>query len=109
MFPDKRESAEIDRFMRDTAARWQHVSVELRCVQSMLEEVVAYWRRHSSLTAELSDWLQRASHALQRLNEDERQDFFQVTVGGGEGSLSPPYMKQFSCSSYTDHFYHIFF
>lgn len=61
--------------MRDTASRWQQVSTELRCVQNMLEEMVAYWRRHSGLTQELEDWLQRAGNAL-HLPEHERQDFF---------------------------------
>ncbi|KAK3930234.1 Nesprin-1 [Frankliniella fusca] len=74
---DKRECAAIDRFMRETDDRWQKVSVQLRCVQNMLEEMVAYWRRHAALSQELQDWLQRATHALQRLPEDERQSFFQ--------------------------------
>lgn len=75
--PDKREGAAIDRFMRETASRWEQVSRELRCVQSMLEEVVAYWRRHATLTQELEDWLQRAARAVQGMSPDEQQDFFQ--------------------------------
>ncbi|XP_060527804.1 muscle-specific protein 300 kDa isoform X12 [Cylas formicarius] len=73
---DKREIIEIDKFMRDTADRWKNVSMELRCVQSMLEEVVAYWRRWDSLSAELENWLSQADKAL-HLSEDDKMEFFQ--------------------------------
>lgn len=67
----------IDKFMRETAERWKHVSMELRCVQSMLEEVVAYWRRWNSLSEELEQWLNVAETKLD-LPEEERMEFFQV-------------------------------
>lgn len=66
-----------DRFMRDTADRWKSVSMELRCVQSMLEEVVANWRRWNSLSAELEQWLTLAETKM-NLPEEERMEFFQV-------------------------------
>jgi nesprin-1 len=50
--------------------------MELRCVQSMLEEVVAYWRRWDSLSDEFDDWLNKAEKAL-KLPEEERMEFFQ--------------------------------
>lgn len=62
--------------MRDTAERWKNVSMELRCVQSMLEEVVAYWRRWDALSNEFDAWLDKAEPASQ-LPEDDRMDFFQ--------------------------------
>ncbi|KAJ8930094.1 hypothetical protein NQ314_017138, partial [Rhamnusium bicolor] len=73
---DKKEIAEIDRFMRDIADRWKNVSMELRCVQSMLEEVVAYWRRWDSLSTEFDNWLNNAEKALS-LPEEEKMEFFQ--------------------------------
>lgn len=63
--------------MRDTADRWKSVSMELRCVQSMLEEVVANWRRWNSLSAELEQWLTLAETKM-NLPEEERMEFFQV-------------------------------
>jgi len=65
--------------MRETAEKWKNISMELRCVQSMLEEVVAYWRRWSSLSAELRGWLDRAAAAVQRSTQEDRMEFFQVS------------------------------
>lgn len=71
---------EIDKFMRDTADKWKNVSMELRCVQSMLEEVVAYWRRWDSLAPEFSAWLNQAEQAI-NLDEEAKMEFFQdITV-----------------------------
>lgn len=50
--------------------------MELRCVQSMLEEVVAYWRRWDTLSAEFENWLDKAEKALD-LPEEEKMEFFQ--------------------------------
>lgn len=77
-FLDQKESISIDRFMRETADRWKNVSMELRCVQSMLEEVIAYWRRWNTLSEELEKWLNIAETKLQ-LPEEERMEFFQVS------------------------------
>lgn len=68
--------ANIDKFMRETAERWKNVSMELRCVQSMLEEVVAHWRRWDSLSAEFDAWLEKAEPAS-LLPEDDKMEFFQ--------------------------------
>nr|XP_050869210.1 muscle-specific protein 300 kDa [Vespula vulgaris] len=73
---DKEECLEIDRFMRETGEKWKNVSVDLRCVQSMLEEVVAYWRRWTVGSDEFENWLLRAESAL-NLPEEEKMEFFQ--------------------------------
>ncbi|XP_057659189.1 muscle-specific protein 300 kDa isoform X4 [Diorhabda carinulata] len=73
---DKKEVSEIDQFMREIAERWKNVSMELRCVQSMLEEVVAYWRRWDTLSEEFDKWLSAAEKALS-LPEEEQMEFFQ--------------------------------
>ncbi|XP_063222936.1 muscle-specific protein 300 kDa isoform X4 [Bacillus rossius redtenbacheri] len=73
---DQREGAATDRFMRETGERWKNVSMELRCVQSMLEEVVAYWRRWNSLADEFEAWLDRAYSAI-HLSEEDRMEYFQ--------------------------------
>lgn len=66
-----------DRFMRDTADRWKNVSMELRCVQSMLEEMVAYWRRWNGLSDEVEHWLTQAESKID-LPDDLKMEFFQV-------------------------------
>lgn len=63
--------------MRETGDRWKNVSMELRCVQSMLEEVVTYWRRWNPLSVEMENWLTVAESKL-NLPEEERMEFFQV-------------------------------
>ncbi|CAG2063292.1 unnamed protein product, partial [Timema podura] len=73
---DQRESVNIDRFMRETGERWKNVSMELRCVQSMLEEVVAYWRRWNSMADEFDNWLDRA-YGMQDLSEEDKMEYFQ--------------------------------
>lgn len=62
--------------MRETAEKWKNVSMDLRCAQSMLEEVVAYWRRWTIVSDEFEVWLLRAEPVL-GLPEDERMEFFQ--------------------------------
>ena len=73
---DRDESIRIDRFMRETGEKWKNVSMELRCVQSMLEEVVAYWRCWTSVSDEFESWLTRAEPALE-LPEEDKMEFFQ--------------------------------
>ncbi|XP_020291842.1 nesprin-1 isoform X3 [Pseudomyrmex gracilis] len=73
---DRDECLNIDRFMRDTAEKWKNVSMDLRCAQSMLEEVVAYWRRWNIVSDEFEAWLLRAEPAL-NLPEEEKMEFFQ--------------------------------
>lgn len=79
MFEDEKESAAIDRLLKDTAERWRSVSMELRCVQSMLEELVAYWRRWHSELPPLEHWLDQALSALhQEGDEESKLELFQV-------------------------------
>jgi nesprin-1 len=78
LISDQPESISIDRFMRETGERWKNVSMELRCVQSMLEEVVAYWRRWNTLADEFESWLDRA-YGLLDLPEEDKMEYFQVT------------------------------
>lgn len=62
--------------MRETGEKWKNVSMDLRCVQSMLEEVVAYWRKWQTISDEFEAWLNSAEPAL-NYSEDDKMDFFQ--------------------------------
>lgn len=73
---DREESMSLDRFIRETGEKWKNISMDLRCVQSMLEEVVAYWRRWSTLSEELEVWLNRAEPML-NYPEEKKMEFFQ--------------------------------
>ncbi|GAB0095245.1 nesprin-1 [Sergentomyia squamirostris] len=72
----KNDVEDIEKFMRETEARWASVSMELRCAQNMLEEVVAYWKRWNLLTSEFIPWLAEAEIQITK-SEDERLEFFQ--------------------------------
>ncbi|XP_055711373.1 muscle-specific protein 300 kDa isoform X7 [Phlebotomus papatasi] len=72
----KDDVEEIEKFMQETEARWTSVSMELRCAQNMLEEVIAYWKRWNLLTSEFIPWLGDAEVHVQK-SEDERLEFFQ--------------------------------
>lgn len=72
----KDDVEEIEKFMQETEARWTSVSMELRCAQNMLEEVIAYWKRWNLLTSEFIPWLGDAEVQVQK-SEDERLEFFQ--------------------------------
>lgn len=73
---DMKENAEIDRFMREVAEKWKNISMELRCVQSMLEEAVTYWQRWIPLADEFEGWLSKAN-TMVNAEEDQRMEFFQ--------------------------------
>lgn len=77
----KRDETEIAKFMRDTEMRWKKVSMELKCTQNMLEEVLANWKRWNLLHAEFVPWLTEAEQQVVSDNEEARLLFFQdVTV-----------------------------
>lgn len=84
----RRDTAAVDAFMRRTADRWRSVATELRCARSMLEEVVAYWTRWTSVSGEVRTWLAGAGSAPDGPNDNgdddvRRAEYFQVleTVG----------------------------
>lgn len=67
----------IAKFLLEMNERWKNVSVELRCIQSLLEEVITYWKKFLELTQQFEVWLDRAS-AMIGLPEEDKMDFFQV-------------------------------
>lgn len=73
----KRDETEIAKFMRDTEARWKQLSMELKCTQNMLEEVVANWKRWNLLYGEFLPWLAEAEQQVVSENEQARLEFFQ--------------------------------
>lgn len=72
-----RESIAIEKFMRQTAEQWKSIAMELRCAQSMLEEVISYWRRWKTISEEMKLWLAEAVTKVD-LPHEQKIDFFQV-------------------------------
>ncbi|XP_024081429.1 nesprin-1 [Cimex lectularius] len=73
---DAKESLAADRFMRDTSERWKSVCLELRCIQSMLEELLACWGKWHTLTHELEEYIIMSEPKL-LCDEEERMEYFQ--------------------------------
>ncbi|KAL7297367.1 hypothetical protein TKK_0009753 [Trichogramma kaykai] len=73
---DHEESTKVDRFIKETGEKWKSISMDLRCVQSMLEELVIYWRRWSLLSNEFESWIFKAESML-NMPEEEKMEYFQ--------------------------------
>lgn len=75
----KAEYDGIAKFLLEINERWKNVSVELRCIQSLLEEVIAYWKKFLDLTGQFEAWLDR-SFTMVKLPEEEKMNYFQVLL-----------------------------
>lgn len=53
-------------------AQWRNLSVEVRSVRSMLEEVISNWEKYSSKVASLQAWLEDAEEMLNHSENDKR-------------------------------------
>ena len=71
MFAEPGESDQIDRFIREVSERWKNTSTELRCVQSLLEEVLTYWKRWNGTYEPLQKYIVDAFEALENGSENE--------------------------------------
>lgn len=72
----RKEIMDIDRFMYDTEERWKRVSMELKCCQNSLEEVVNCWKTWNQLRPDCESWLNLAEQQVMQ-SEDEKLNFFQ--------------------------------
>ena len=69
------EGEQIDKFIKDIAERWKGTSTELRCVQSLLEEVIQHWQRWNTIVPEFEAYISSAYEMLNR-SESEKANFF---------------------------------
>ena len=69
----------MGKFLSDTSAQWRNLSVEVRSVRSMLEEVISNWEKYSSTVAGLQAWLEDAE---QMLNQSENKKRVSMRLGG---------------------------
>ncbi|OBS71721.1 hypothetical protein A6R68_13702, partial [Neotoma lepida] len=58
------EAENVMKFMNETTAQWRNLSVEVRSVRSMLEEVISNWDRYGDTVASLQAWLEDAEKML---------------------------------------------
>ena len=76
LLPDSMEADQIDRFIKDISDRWKNTSTELRCVQSLLEEVLTYWKRWNATYEPLEAYIVEAFEVLKNQDEDTQMEFF---------------------------------
>ncbi|KAM9666884.1 nesprin-1 isoform 11-T14 [Trichechus inunguis] len=69
------EAENVMKFMNETTAQWRNLSVEVRSVRSMLEEVISNWDRYGNTVASLQAWLEDAEKMLSQ-TEHAKKDFF---------------------------------
>uniref|UniRef100_H3C066 Calponin-homology (CH) domain-containing protein n=1 Tax=Tetraodon nigroviridis TaxID=99883 RepID=H3C066_TETNG len=69
------ETEGVSKFLSDATAQWRNLSLEVRSVRSMLEEVISNWEKHSSTVAALQAWLEDAEQMLNQ-SENVKRDFF---------------------------------
>lgn len=78
------EAENVMKFMNDTTVQWKNLSVEVRSVRSMLEEVIANWDRYGDTVDSLQAWLEDAEKMLneselakkvRRLHTERREDY----------------------------------
>jgi hypothetical protein len=75
---DAAEAREMSRVSRELSDRWGTVSVELRCVHSLLEKVIMFWRHYSSTAENIESWLDTAA-TMVKADENQRMEFFRVS------------------------------
>lgn len=62
----------MNKFLSEATAQWKNLSVEVRSVRSMLEEVICNWEKYSSTVASLQAWLEDAEKMLNQSESDKR-------------------------------------
>ncbi len=72
MYLDQPQIQQVNKYLEEVTSRWKPVQVELLSVQTMLEEVVTYWKRYTACVDLLTVWLTDAEHMLQQ-SQQERQ------------------------------------
>ena len=62
----------MNKYLEDVASRWKPIKVEIGSVQTMLEEVINYWKRYNACVDIFTVWLADGEKMLQRSPEERR-------------------------------------
>ena len=65
----------MDHYFDEVNSRWKKVSVEIKSVQSMLEEVIESWRRYNACVDLLTVWLSDGETMMSRSTEEKQVNF----------------------------------
>jgi len=69
---DKEEVAKMNNYFDEVNSRWKKVSVEIKSVQSMLEEVIGCWGRYNTCIDVLTVWLNEGEQVMNRSVEEKQ-------------------------------------
>lgn len=69
---DKDEVDKMNNYFDEVNSRWKKVSVEIKSVQSMLEEVIDSWRRYNACVDVLTVWLNDGEEVMSRTPEEKQ-------------------------------------
>ncbi|KAH3846188.1 hypothetical protein DPMN_088486 [Dreissena polymorpha] len=72
---NKKETEKMNAYFDEVNGRWKKVSVEIKSVQFMLEEVIDCWRKYNASVDVLTVWLNDDERVMSR-SADEQQQFF---------------------------------
>ncbi|XP_052236879.1 muscle-specific protein 300 kDa-like [Dreissena polymorpha] len=72
---DKTETEKMNAYFDEVNGRWKKVSVEIKSVQSMVEEVIDCWRKYNACVDVLTVLLNDGERVMSR-SADEKQQFF---------------------------------
>eukprot|EP00091_Calanus_sinicus_P005588 TRINITY_DN16033_c0_g1_i1.p1 TRINITY_DN16033_c0_g1~~TRINITY_DN16033_c0_g1_i1.p1 ORF type:complete len:202 (+),score=37.57 TRINITY_DN16033_c0_g1_i1:53-658(+) len=84
---NRAEGDQIDKFIKEIGDRWKGTSTELRCVQSLLEEVLQHWQRWNTILPEFEAYIVTAYEMLKQ-SDDEQAEFFVRHQCLGKKSMS---------------------
>lgn len=86
------EAENVMKFMNETTAQWRNLSVEVRSVRSMLEEVLSNWDRYGDTVASLQAWLEDAEKMLSQSENAKKVRLFtrkeKACLRSREGEIS---------------------
>lgn len=84
------EAENVMKFMNETTAQWRNLSVEVRSVRSMLEEVISNWDRYGDTVASLQAWLEDAEKMLSQSENAKKVRLFtrKAMLGNHGGEIS---------------------
>ena len=77
---DKEEIERISNYFDEVNGRWKKVSVEIKSVQSMLEEVIDCWRKYNACVDVLTVWLNDGERVMSRSTEEKQVRFSLYTI-----------------------------
>ena len=76
----KDEIEKMNTYFDEVNGRWKKVSVEIKSVQSMLEEVIDCWRKYNACVDVLTVWLNEGEAVMSKSAEQKQVSVWKLTA-----------------------------